>query len=327
MSGKKSQKLSDLLPIYLVIFCVMNWGLFWHYKTINGPTVPAVVVDKKQVRSKSSYNYYLTVGFTTSKRQRATSDLSVTKSNYQDFALDDTFLIKYAKDDPTQTAFVGQPFFETWAVVVYLFVTFIVVSSSVSKYRKSGGRQRIRRKKQRLSPPTSPAIAPTYSTKRTLMWTVLGVLVFSSGIVSCRHTASLDSTLPEANEYAQARLLSVEYRPDAPAAVALVRLLAEANELDTTQTVRLPLTAQQHALLQAKLSRLQMPAPVVLIKYPATALEQATLADEHATEPTSTGSTNSILNYNTLGVVLCIIGIVIFVANLSKYVQHSNSYD
>jgi hypothetical protein len=324
MSSTKGEDYSSLFPIYLVIFCVINWGVLWHYKTSSGPTVSAVVVDKQQVHRKNGYYYYLTIRFTTLKQQTATSELSVEEGHYPDFAINDSFLIKYAEDDPTETAFVGEPFFRTWAVVGYLFVVFVLVSSSVAKYRKLDGPAQLGGQQKILPTPTLPVI-PAYSAKRALIWTAIGVLTFSSGIVSCRHTAYIDRTPPEANEYTQAHLLSVQYRPDAPAATALVRLSVAANDSAKTRTIRLPLSAEQHALLHAKLARPQAPALEVLVKYPVAAPNHATLADEQPSA--SAGSTDSFVNYSMLGMGLCSIGIVIFVVNLAKYIQRSNSYE
>jgi hypothetical protein len=312
MSSTKNGNYSDLFLIYLVIFCVMNWGVWWHYQTMQGPTALATVVDKHQIRGKNSYSYYLTVQFAGTKQQKATSNLSVTKSHYQDFAVNDRFLIKYAEADPTEAAFVGESFFKTWAVVGYLFVGFVLVTSFRAKVR------------QGRSTSALPATASVYSTKRTLTWTVIGILTFSSGIVSCRHASNIDSTLPAANEYAQARLLSVQYLPDT-ATTALVRLPVATTESTDNQIVGIPLTAEQYALLRAKLLRPQVPALDVLVKYPAAAPKQATLADEQA--PASASVSSPFPNYNTLGVVLCVIGIIIFVVNLGKYVQHSNTYE
>ncbi|UOG75629.1 hypothetical protein MTX78_03325 [Hymenobacter tibetensis] len=309
MSGRNNQDISALFPLYLIIFFILNWGVWWHYQTLRGPTVLATVVDKHTQYHKNTYHHYLDLRFITLDNQSISGELQVDKHNYPAFQVNDKLPVKYAREAPEEFAFLGEPFFNALAVGGYGLLVLILVSSGISLRRKYK-RRNAKARGQRQPP------APAYSAVRTLAWTAAGVVAFGSGIVSCRRASNELSDAATPREYAHATVLRVQYLPATSLCTALVRFPLVDFDSSTVQ-VRVPLTAEQHALLRAKLSRPQTQPLEVLVAYPTAAPEEATLADQE--RPTSSP-------YNTVGIVLCTLGALVVGINLEKYVRNSNNW-
>jgi len=83
----------------------------------------------------------------------------------------------------------------------------------------------------------TPSVPRVYSVAKTLTWALIGAGIFSGGILSCRlssDTASASTSQTNkllAPEYTHGTGLSVKYRPDSDAPMALVAYSPHAPEL------------------------------------------------------------------------------------------------
>ncbi|QIX62197.1 hypothetical protein HER32_13820 [Hymenobacter sp. BT18] len=324
MGRNPEESLESIFFLYLLIFCFANWSIWTHYQTIHGPTALATLISKEKDWHKNAYDYYLNIQFAPSGQKAATSRLEVQESYYAEFEPGDTFPIKYARSSPEDTAFVGEQFYATWAVVGYGVLVLILVFSGrglYQKYRRSSGRRAaitsVFRLRAALTQPTR------YSTAKTLAWAIVGALVFSSGIVSCRHSADFGTAPGEtvAYQYEQATLLSAQYSAASNYPSALVRLPYTPA---TAAAVRVSLSPQQYALLHARLSRPNAKKLPLLVAYDPDTPNQLVVADAvlpplaEAARETPLG-----ISYNTLGMILCGIGVLLVASNLIKYVRHN----
>ncbi|MCR5887336.1 hypothetical protein LRS06_05990 [Hymenobacter sp. J193] len=283
------------------------------------------MASKEKNWRKNAYDYYLNIQFMHGGLKAAASRLEVQEDYYAGFEPGDTFPIKYARSSPEDTAFVGEQFYATWGVVGYGVLVLILVFSGrgiYQKYRRSTGRHNARKS---VSKAKAALRQPArYPTLRTLAWALVGALVFSSGIVSCRHAAGFVTAPSEAvaYQYEQATLLSVQYSAASNYPSALVRLPYAAA---TAAPVRVSLAPQQYALLHARLSRPNPQNQPLLVAYDPATPKQLVVADA-ALPPlaeAAKGETPIGISYNTLGMLLCGIGVVLVASNLIRYVRHN----
>jgi len=336
---------STVFVICLVIFCLINWLAWQHFNTWRGPQAIATVVEKYETVHKGTRHYHLRFQFRIIGKQTVTSNLEVGKHSYSLFAVQDNIPINYSKNSPEQTMLVASPLFYPLALILYSFLVLILVTSFLSLRKENKVRKRrynARRNPKRNTgqavvepycPLVSQAVAAVpnprvYSVTKTLAWALIGVGMFSGGVLSCRHSSNAASQKTElvAPQFAQATVLSVQYYPGSVAPTALVRVPSLPE-----QTVSVPLTAKQHALFYAQLNRSQSEQVQALVAYSPDAPELTVLVDEDhpgkEIQQVSSHPTIAGIDSDILGWVLIIIGTIIVYANLEKYVRHYNTWN
>ncbi|WP_156109028.1 DUF3592 domain-containing protein [Hymenobacter sp. APR13] len=291
-----------------VLFCFATWAVWLHYQTVTGPVALATVVSKEARRHKGSYDYYLTVRFVHKGLQVATSQLEVTKGHYPDFRPGDIFPITYARTSPEDTAFAGAPFFVRSVAIGYGLMALLLVFlfRAMRQENQPAGRYRH---------PPKRRTSGRHAAAAALAWAGVGAIAFSGGIISCRHSALATKAAPVAYEYQDATLLRVEYSGSTRYASALLQLPAPASQAP----VRLSLSPEQHALLQARLSRPHTGSLQVPVAYLPATPHQVLLADTSLGPPAADTDSPLGISYNMLGCMLIAGGLVLIVVHLMRY--------